>query len=243
MPTFTTIALLGVVLAIIGLAVIRASGAQPRLARQLAGARQLRVGDLLSAEELPNRPVRVAGRIRCPDPIVTDQGDRLVAVHRDVQVKPPRRAWRSIERIRESRGFELWDHHGSLSVDPALAAEPLIVIPHVWRGTTAELTADVHRAAIARLGGEGAAWPARSITRMLSVVEHLLVLAETERVADGTVSLVAPPGGFVISGLELDAAMRLLAGRGRNLMLAGYGALAVGAVLLLIGATGLTIGA
>ena len=243
MPIFLTIALLGAGLALIGLAVIRASGAEPRLAMRLGGARELRVGDLLGADELPNRPVRVAGRIRCPDPIVTDRDDRLVAVHRDVQVKPPGRAWRSIERIRETRAFDLWDHTGSLPLDPALAAEPLVVIPHVWRGTTAELTADVHVAAVARLGGEGAAWPARSITRMLNVVEHLLVLAETERAGDGTVSLVPPAGGFVISGLELDAAMRLLGGRRRSLMLSGYGAVVAGAVLLLIGLAGLVIGA
>ena len=235
--------LAGVLLVMTGLLAVRASGAEARLARRLAGARQVRVGDLLGAEDLPTRAVRVIGRIRCPDPIVTERDDRLVALHRDVQVKPPGGGWRSIERIRETRGFELWDHDGSLPVDPAAAAEPLIVLPHVWRGTTADLTQVGHLAAVARLGGsEAVAWPARSITRMVSVVERLLVLASVEREADGSPTLRPPDGGFVISGLELEDAMRLLGGDRRWLLLAGYGLVLVGAGAALVGAIGSVIG-
>jgi hypothetical protein len=206
-----------------GLIAIRASGAHPDIARRLAGARAVRVGDLLSASALPIRPVRVAGRIRCPDPILTNRDERLVALHRDVQVKPPRGAWRSIERVRESRGFELWDHDGSMTLDAADASEPLIVIPHVWRGTTAELEDSSHRAAVARLGAaEGEAWPARSVTRAVSVVERLLVLARVEAGPTGEPELAPPAGGYLICALELDDAMRLLGGPRRALVLIGY---------------------
>ncbi|MEP6469650.1 MAG: hypothetical protein ABJC24_07750 [Chloroflexota bacterium] len=244
MPQIAAIALLAAaVLVAAGLVAIRISGAQPGIARRLAGAREVRVGDLLSGGELPNRPVRVAGRIRCPDPILTGRDERLVALHRDVQVKPPSSGWRSIERIRESRGFELWDHDGSLALDPGQAAEPLIVIPHVWHGTTAELEDSSHLAAVARLrAAEGQAWPARSVTRMVSVVERLLVLASVQRAEDGQVQLSPPAGGYLISGLELDDAMRLLGGQRRGLLLTGYGLLLAatvsgvgGAVTLLIG--------
>jgi hypothetical protein len=253
MPPFAPIALLAAAALLAGgLAAIRLSGAQPGIARRLAGAREVRVGDLLALGELPSRPVRVAGRIRCPDPIITGRDERLVALHRDVQVKPPGAAWRTIERIRESRGFELWDHDGSLPIDPADAAEPLIVLPHVWRGTTAELEDASHRAAMARLGAsEEDAWPARSVTRMVSVVERLLVLASVQRgpsmsgepgEPNEQVRLIPPAGGYLISGMELDNAMRLLGGQRRRLLLTGYGLLlaalltgAAGAVALLIG--------
>jgi hypothetical protein len=223
MPPLFQFLLAGAALVVAGVVAIRVSGAEPRLARRLAGARQLRVGDVLAATVMPARPIRIVGRIRCPRPIVTDRDERLVAFHRDVQVRPPGGRWRSIERIRESRGFELWDHDGSMPVDPALAAEPLVVIPHVWRGTTAELTQEGHLAAVARLGGSReSGWPARSVTRMVSVVERLLVLASVQRGADGSATLVPPPGGFVISGVDLDDAMRLLGGNRRWLLLAGY---------------------
>jgi hypothetical protein len=225
-----------------GAVAIRVSGAELGLARRLAGARQVRVGELLDAETLPDRPLRVSGRIRCQRPIVTERDDRLVALHRDVQVKPPGSRWRSIERIRETRAFELWDHDGSLPLDPSLAAEPLVVIPHVWRGTTAELTHDTHLAAVARLGGEGVSWPARSVTRMVSVVDRLLVLAIVERSGDGGVTLAPPRGGYVIAGLELDDAMRLLAGERRAFVLAGFGMAVVGTVMAAMGIIGLLIG-
>jgi hypothetical protein len=249
MPAGAAIAALIAAIALIagGLLAIRLSGAQPGMARRLAGAREWRVGDLLAAEAVPARPVRISGRIRCPDPIVTDRDERLVALHRDVQVRPPGGDWRSIERIRETRGFELWDHDGSLAIDPAEAAEPLISIPHVWRGTTASLRDQSHLAALARLGagygaGDGEEWPAQSITRMVSVVERLLVLATVERAPDGVTRLRPPPGGYLIATLELADAMRLLGGRRPRVLLSGVAMIVLGAVSALAGLAALLAG-
>jgi hypothetical protein len=215
----------------IGLALVRASGAHAGMARRLAGAPQLRVGELADLPRQPGRPVRLVGRIRCPDPIVTAQDDRLVALHRDVEVRAGGR-WRTIERMRETRGFELWDHDGSQPIDPADAAEPLVGIPHVWRGSPDELRDPGHLAALARLRAEhGDVGEARAVTRMVSVVERLLVLASVSRGPDGGMRVVPPPGGYVISTLELDDAMRLLAGRRRRWLLAGVAIGAVGALL------------
>ncbi len=227
--------LLGAAIAAAGLAWLRRSGASFGLGRRLAGAQELKVGDLLEGGVLPTRPVRVNGRVRCPDPIVTERDERLVAFHRDVEVRLPRGGWRTIERLRETRTFELWDHDGALSVDPAAAAEPLISIPHVWRGDPGELDA-TFQPAIERLTAEfGAPTAARATTRMLSMVDRMLVLAHVDRAADGSIRLAAPPGGYVISSLELDAGLRLLGGR-RGRLLAGVAAVAAG---LLVGTIGL----
>jgi hypothetical protein len=71
---------------------------------------------------------------------------------------------------------------------------------------------------------------------MVSVVERLLVLGEVRRASDGTVSLVPPAGGYVISALELDDAMRLLGGPRKALLLASTAALGLGLALVLVGA-------
>lgn len=222
-----------------GLALVRRSGARPAMGRRLAGARQVRVGELLSmapGDRLPARPVRVVGRVRCADPIVTPEDDRLVALHRDVEVSTPRGAWRSIERLRETRSFELWDHDGSLRVDPAAAAEPLVALPHVWSGSPDELDS-TYASALSRVGEEdGAPQLARATTRMLSVVDRLLVLAVVHRDAQGRVGLAAPPGGYILSAMELDEAMRLLGGRRPRLLLAGSAAIAVSVALMIAGA-------
>jgi len=218
-----------------GLVAVRRSGARTGMARRLAGARGRRVGELLAlsqADHLPTRPIRVAGRVRCLEPIVTADDERLVAYHRDVEVEVGDGRWQSIERLRETRSFELWDHDGSLVVDPAEAAEPLVVLPHLWSGSTDELD-EAYAPALTRLTHEdGSPRRARSTTRMVSVIDRLLVLAVVRRDEAGVISLVPPRGGYVISGLELDDAMRLLGGPHRRLMLGGIAAVVAGAVLL-----------
>jgi hypothetical protein len=233
LPTWLALAGLGLLAA--GLLLVRHSGARPTMGRRLAGARQLRVGELLDlgpADALPVRPVRVIGRIRCADPIVTSQNDRLVAFHRDVEVATARGSWRSIERQRETRSFELWDHDGSLQLDPAEAAEPLVVLPHVWTGSAAELD-EAYGGALARVTAEqGPPVRARSVTRMVSIVDRLLVLAAITRDEAGGIALAPPGGGYVVSSLELDDAMRLLGGPRPRQLLAGTAAIWVGAALI-----------
>lgn len=218
-----------------GLALVRRSGARPAMGRRLGGARQVRVGELVAlgpGDPLPARPVRVSGRVRCAEPIVTPQDDRLVALHRDVEVSSPRSGWRSIERLRETRSFELWDHDGSLGIDPADAAEPLVTLPHVWSGSPGELDAS-YAAALSRVTAEEAApLHARATTRMVSLIDRLLVLAEVRRDEGGRVRLAAPRGGYILSAMELDDAMRLLGGGRPRLLLAGSAAIAVSVALL-----------
>jgi hypothetical protein len=228
--------LAGLLLLLAGGLALRRSGARAGIGSRFAAGRQVRLAEVLSDDDPPARPVRVAGRIRCADPILTPQGDRLVALHRDVEVLLPSGGWRTIERRRETRPFELWDHAGSVPIDSANAAEPLVVIPHVWRGEPAELGAD-YRGALARLSAEGRApTAARSVTRMLSVVERLQVLAVVNRAPAGAVSLAPPPGGYVISALELDDAMRLLGGPRKGLLVAAAVAIGLGALLAVPGA-------
>ena len=235
----TLLALAGLALLAAGLLLIRRSGASPAMGRRLAGARQVRVGELLDlgpGDPLPVRPVRVVGRIRCADPIVTSQDDRLVAFHRDVQVATARGGWRSIERLRETRSFELWDHDGSLSVDPAEAAEPLVVIPHVWTGGADELD-ESYAGGVARIAAEaGPPTEARATTRMVSIIDRVLLLAAVARDREGRIGLVPPRGGYLLSTLELDDAMRLLGGRRPRLMLVGTALAWIAVVLIGAGA-------
>ena len=227
------IGLLGVCLVALGAAWMRAIGADARSGRRLAGARELAVADALDLSTPPPRPVRLTGRVRCADPIVLPDGEQLVAYHRDVEVQVAGR-WRTIERLRETRSFDLWDHAGSLVVDPARAAEPLITIPQVWEGDPGELEGP-HAAAVARLVAQGSPPSrARATTRALATVDRLLVLADLAVTGPGGVHLEPPPGGYLISALELDAAMRLLGGRRRR-QLAVAGATQLAGAVLAVG--------
>jgi hypothetical protein len=67
---------------------------------------------------------------------------------------------------------------------------------------------------------------------MVSIVDRLLVLASITRDAAGGAALAPPRGGYLVSSLELDDAMRLLGGPRPRLLLAGTAAIWVGAALV-----------
>src|SRR5689334_14362684 len=90
-------ALLGLLVAVGALLWLRVIGADLRTARRLAGARQLTVAEALDLAASPGRPVRLSGRIRCTEPLVTEDGEGLVAYHRDVEVRLPGGRWRVVE--------------------------------------------------------------------------------------------------------------------------------------------------
>lgn len=241
---FVTLAVAGAVLVAASLIALRASGADPAVARRLAGPPEIKVGRLLDddAAGFPRRAVRLVGRIRCRDPLDAGDGERLVAFHRDVEVLAGG-AWRTVERMRETRSFELWDHDGSLTIDPAAAAEPIITIPHVWQGSPEELE-EPHASAAARLAERhGPLTEARAVTRTINVTDRLLVLARPARGADGTVHLEPPPGGYLISTLALDDAMRLLGGRHRRAAAAAVVGIALGIACVTLGGAGALIAA
>ena len=233
---FAAIAVVGLIVGGLSALTLRRSEAHPGMARRLAGPRQVKVGSLLDGE-LPNRAVRVIGRVRCRDPLDTGDGEKLVAFHRDVDVRIGG-GWRSLERLRETRSFDLWDHDGSLAVDPALAAEPLVTIPKVWRGSPAALE-EPHASAVARIEErEGRIDLARATTRTLATTDRLMVVALPTRDAAGSVRLDPPPGGFIVTNLELSDAMRILAGRSRRAASGGVVGLGISIALVAIGLVG-----
>lgn len=241
-PLFVALAAIGLVLGAASFFALRTSGASPAVARRLAGPAELKVGRLLDDGALPSRPVRVTGRIRCREPLDAGDGERLVAFHRDVEVRIGT-TWRSVERMRETRSFELWDHDGSVTVDPAAAAEPLITIPHVWRGSPDELE-EPHASAAARLAERhGPITEARAITRSINVTDRLLVLGRPSRHEDGRPRLDAPEGGYLVSNLALPDAMRLLGGRHRRSAAAGVVGIGIGIALVAIGVVGALVAA
>ena len=242
-PVLLAVAALGLALVVGATLALRAAGADLRTARRLAGPREVPVGRILDPEfAFPTRAVRVSGRIRCRDPLRAPDDERLVAFHRDVEVLAAD-GWRSIERLRETRSFELWDHDGSLAIDPAAAAEPLITIPAVWEGAV-EALEEPHASSATRLAQRsGPLRGARATTRTINVTDRLLVLAIAERDEARRVRLVPPPGGYLITTLALDDAMRLLGGGRRGALVGATLALGIGALLAMVGFVGAAVAA
>ena len=227
--------------ALAGSLLVRLSGADWRTARRLAGAPIVSVENAaaaVTAGHSPSRPVQLRGRVRCADPIVTAAGERLAAVHRDVDVRIPSGGWRAVERIRDSRPIELWERRSSIVLDPAAVAEPLVTLPQVWHGAVEELPADLQPAVAALAAREGPLADARAITRTITLVDQLIVLAVPGLGADGRPACLPPAGGLIVSNLELDEAMRLLGGERPRMLTTGLATAAIGSVLAIIGLVG-----
>jgi hypothetical protein len=229
---------------VVGALLVRSSGADTRAGRRLAGARAVALGDLrdlAQRDALPRGPVRVHGRVRCANPIVTADGDQLALLHRDVELQLPSGRWRTVERLRDVRPIDLWERTASVSLDLAQLAEPLIAIPELWEGSPDELDPS-HQPAVERIRTEaGQPQRARATSRRLMLVDHLIVLAVPSRAADGALRLDPPPGGYLATSVDLDVAMRLLAGGRRTRMIGGFGMALAGAAILVIGAVGLLV--
>jgi len=230
---------LGALGAVAGVALIRASGANTGAGRRLAGARGMTLRDLqglAERDELPRAAVRVEGRVRCANPIVTATGERLALLHRDVELRSPDGRWRTIERVRDTRAVDLWERSASVRLDLAEMAEPLIAIPHVWEGAVTELGGSL-QPAVERVRAEhGTPELARATTRQVLLVDQLIVLAVPARGDAAELRLDPPPGGFLVTNADLDVAMRLLAGPHRTPMVAGYAVAVAGIVTLVAGA-------
>ncbi|HJT64733.1 MAG TPA: hypothetical protein VJ839_08190 [Candidatus Limnocylindria bacterium] len=229
---------LGGLTIVAGVALVRWSGADTRAGRRLAGTRPASLSDLRAAaarDELPRGEVRVEGRVRCSDPIRTADGERLALLHRDVEVEQPDGRWRLIERLRDARTIDLWERSTSVQLDLGQLAEPLITIPHRWEGTPAELDA-THQPAVARVSAENRPpRRARAVTRQVMLVDQLIVVAVPGRTTDGALRLDPPSAGFLVATVELDVALRLLAGPHRRRMIAGYAVSAAGLLALAVG--------
>jgi hypothetical protein len=245
---FLVLLVAGGLVAVLGTSLIRTSGANTGAGRRLAGAPRVALRDLIERAErgqLPRTPVRIEGRVRCANPLTGEGGDPLALVHRDVEVQDANGQWRTVERLRDARVIDLWERSASVQLDLTRIAEPLIAIPRVWEGLPNELDAGL-QPAVARLAADSRLpQAARSTTRQVMLVDHLIVLADPGREPDGRLRLDPPPGGYLVSNVELDIAMRLLAGPNRTRMLAGFGVALVG-VAVVIGAAialGMTLAA
>ena len=96
-----------------------------------------------------------------------------------------------------------------------------------------------HASAVARLDERhGPATEARAITRGINVTDRLLLLARARRDDTGRVVLEPPEGGYLVTNLALDDAMRLLGGRNRRLATVGFIAVGLSVALLAISGIG-----
>lgn len=218
---------LGLVALAVGAAVLRSIGSRYRVGRLLAAAPAVTIAEATATASGPARYVRVTGRIDAEDEFEDEHHRPLVFRRTRLEVREGR-TWSAIDDRRESVVFEVREGLDAIGVDADALDEGLVVIPRESVGTAGEVPDRVP-------SGLAASTPVRLRVDQVSSVEHAIVVGVPTTGPDGRPRLAAGLGRpLILSTLEQDEAMRILAGGSRRPLAAAV-SFGAGFVLLTIG--------
>jgi hypothetical protein len=213
-----------------GVITLRSFGPRYRVGRLLATTPRVSVADALTiARDGPARYVRVDGRIDAEDEFEDAEHRPLVFRRTRLEARSGDR-WSAFEDSRESVEFQVREGLDGIGVDATSLDVGLVVVPRHSVGVAGDVTG--------RAPSEiDPATPVRAIIEQISSVEHAIVLgvpvpatlSEARGVAQLTAGLGRP---LVLTTLEPDEAMRILAGGSARPRLAAACFLAATAFLI-----------
>ncbi len=213
----------------IGWLVLRSFGSGYRIGRLLSATPQVGIADAVALASRGDAPyVRVAGRLDSEAEFEDEHHRPLV--FRRVRIEARLEGgWRTIDEQRRAVPFEVREGLDAIAIDHAALDTGLVVIPRLSTGAAG----DVPGVLSAELPAET---PVRVRVDQVSSVEHALVAGIPTAAPDGTATLSAGRGRpLILTTLERDEAMRVLAGGGRIRPFAAALALGIGLTLLAVG--------
>jgi hypothetical protein len=219
----------GLVALAVGIAILRSFGSGFRVGRILAVAPVVSVAEARELAAGPPRFVAIRGRIDATDEFEDDAHRPLVLRRVRFQLGGPG-GWRTIDEQRQAVDFEVREGVDAIAIDHQALGDGLVVLPRVSTGTAADapdrVPADIPPAT-----------PLRLRIEQVSSVEHALVAGvPATDLSTGTIRMTAGLGRpLILTTLERDEAMRVLASDAPRRPVMAVAALAIGVVSLSIG--------
>jgi hypothetical protein len=216
----------GVLAVIAAGGILRTFGSSYRVARLLATTPRIPVGEAIRLASARRRGyVRVDGRIDSDEDF--EGPDHQPLVYRRVRLETRSgRAWRPFEDHRQVVPFTVNEGLDAIAVDVDALDRGLVVVPRESVGTAADLADRVPPGTPPRT-------EVRARIEQLSSVEHAIVLGYPSVDETGTARLSAGRGRpLVLTNLEPDEAMRVLAAGGRSRTRVAAALLGAGVVLV-----------
>ncbi len=211
-----------------GVLVLRTYGPRFRVGRLLASTPEVTVAEARILAGGSPRYVRVRGRIDAETEFEDDAHRPLVFRRTRLQLRRDQ-GWVSFEDERERVPFEVRDGLDGIGVDDATLEAGLVVVPRESVGTAADVADRVPP-------GTPPETPVRLRVEQISSVEHAIVVGVPGLDETGTPRLSAGLGRpLVLTTLEPEEAMRILAEGDRRRPLVAAACLAGGLVLITIG--------
>ena len=224
---------IGLLAGLAGYLLLRRSGTGWRVGRLLAGApeRTLAQATMVAGSGEPAF-VRLHGRIDSDEEFPGDDGKPLVYRRRRLQRRTGRSGWETFDDQRLAVPFVLSEKGQRVAIETDALGDGLVVVPRESEGVAADLTAD---AVAGELPAMDAETPVRLRIEQISAVDHATAAGVPRMADDGTVVLGPGLGRpLVLTTLDQDEAMRVLAGDQRTGLLVASGLLI--ATPLIIGA-------
>lgn len=225
----------GILLLAVSVLLLRRTGNAWRVGRLLAAAPSLELEEVIAAARAGARLyVRTHGRISSDEEFPDENQRPLVYRRRRLQVADARGRWRTVDEERLAVPFGLESRDAFLAIDVDALGDGLVAVPRETQGRLSELPADALRDGTAELPADT---PVRLRIEQVSAVEHASAAGLTTLLADDRPALTAGAGRpLILTSLEPDAAMRILASGRRVSLVAATVALAAGGLSLVLAA-------
>jgi hypothetical protein len=219
----------GLIAGAAGLIVLRSFGPGLRVGRLLSVTPVIPIEDAVAiAASGEGRYIGVEGRIDALDEFEDDVHRPLVFRRRRLEARV-RGRWGTIEDAIERVPFSIDTGPASVAVDIEALGPGIVVLPRESVGTAAEVPDRVP-------AGMPPRTPVRLRIEQISSVEHATVLGCPRAGTDGTTRMTAGLGRpLVLTTLERDEAMRVLAGGRRGRATAAAALVAAAPALLAAG--------
>lgn len=225
----------------LGVILLKRSGPGWRVGRLLAAApqRSLAEAAAIAAGGAPAY-IRLHGRIDSDEEFPSEDGKPLVFRRRRLQRFAGRERWQTFDDERLAVPFWLAEKGDRVAIDSDVLGDGLVVVPRESVGVAADLGEDA-------VGGVLPALPPDTTVRLrieqVSTIDHATAAGVPVISQDGSVVLSAGLGRpLVLTTLEMDEAMRVLASGRRGRLLLATGLLAGTPVVLLLGIILLVLG-
>ena len=222
--------LVGLVALVVGVALLRSFGPRYRVGRLLAATPGVPISEALAlaVKGGPSRYVRVTGRIDAEVDFEDDAHRPLVFRRTRLELRE-RAGWRQLDDRREAVPFQVNEGLDAIGVAHADLDAGLVVMPRESIGTAADAPTLVP-------AGTDPAATVRLRVQQISSVEHAIVVGVPSLDEAGLPQMAAGLGRpLILTTLQTDEAMRILAADHARRPLAAALALTVGLILITTG--------
>ena len=233
--------LLGVIAAICGWLLLRRSGTSWRVGRLLAAAPQRTLEEAAAIAAVGDESyVRLHGRVDSDEEFPGDDGKPLVYRRRRLQQRVGRN-WETFDDERLAVPFRLRVQGQRVAIDVESLGDGLVVVPGESEGVAADVTEEAVGGTLPDLAPET---PVRLRVEQVSATDHATAVGVPRAGSDGEVVLGPGLGRpLLLTPLDQDEAMRVLAGDQRTALLVAAGLLVAAPVLLVLGLIAALLGA